>query len=148
MNGHRRDLFLWLNSMEAILNANEQYFTGKELTWIRSTNLSIQVLSREMLKGLHPTEIRALINASKCVSPVLYSDKGKKPNERVTSVPMDLIFNLAECAIDVCKYDCDMNFDTCPRRELFLDLYIEPWTTDGPCQFYRGGDLTEVHKDE
>ena len=137
LNAHRRELVLWCNSLQLILQSNIDRFKGKELKWINSIVLSVEALSKLMLDGVDSTELRAIDNAIKVVEPTLYAHKLVNSQEPAVKVNIDLLYDLAESAVQLCKYECDGNFDTCPRRKMFLDLLIPAWSESGPCQFYR-----------
>lgn len=91
-----------------------------------------------MLSGVDESELRAITNAIKGIEPRLYTDKLISQQEPTIKVSQDLIYDLAESAVDLCKYDCKKNFDTCPRRKMFLELLVPAWNENGPCQYYRG----------
>ena len=139
LNGHRRELILWIHSLEGVMGGHMEFLEDREeRRWLNSILLSITGLSKAMFRGLHETEIRALLNASKQVRPSLYAEIKTPPSERETTVSQELLFYLAESAVELCKYDCDKDWDNCPRRKMFLELLLEPWSLSGPCQYYRG----------
>lgn len=138
LNGHRRELVLWICSLQLILENHQDYFEDKELTWLNSVILSIEVLSKLILSGIDASELRTIDNAIKAIKPKLYVDKLIPQENPVIKVSQNLIYDLAEYALENCKHDCKKNFETCPRRQLFLDLLVPPFIVDGPCQFWRG----------
>lgn len=142
LNAFRRELVLWVCSLQVILESNQEHFKGKELGWLNSIILSIEALCKLMLSGIDQTELKTIENAIKAIEPRLYTDKLVNSQEPAIKVSKDLIYDLAESAVDLCKYDCSKDFANCPRRKLFSDLLIAPWTTDGPCQYYRREDET------
>jgi len=138
LNGYRRELVLWICSLQLILENHRDHFKGKELTWLNSIIMSIETLCKLMLSGIDSTELRAIDNAIKGIEPKLYTDKLVSSEEPTVKVNQDLIYDLAELALENCRYDCKKDFDTCPRRKMFLDLLVPAWTNSGPCQYYRG----------
>ena len=138
LSAERRELVLWALSLQLILDSNRQFFRGDELTWIDSAILSIEALSRAMLKGIDKSELRAIVNASKNIEPTLNCEKLVPSNSPTVKVNIDLLYDLAESGVELCKFDCPGDFENCPRRKMFLELLIPPWTTTGPCQYYRG----------
>ena len=140
LNANRRELLLWVCSLQLILENHCDHFTGKELDWINSIILSIEALCKQMLSGIDNTELRAIDNAIKGIEPRLYTDKLINSEEPTVKVSQELIYDLAESAVDLCRFSCRKDFDTCPRRKMFLDLLIPPFRTDGPCQFYQKED--------
>lgn len=138
LNGHRRELILWLGCVEQIIEAHRGYLTGKELTWANSTLLSAGVTIQEMMRGADDTELRAVFNAAKRVKPILFAEDRRPEDAKVRHVDVDTLYDLAESAVELCKYDCRENFADCKRRAMFLELLLEPWSEDGPCQYYRG----------
>ncbi len=140
LNGFRRELVLWVLSLQLILENHREHFRGKELTWLDSIILSIENLSKLMLGDLDLTEIKTIENAINQIEPKLYAEKLINSSKPTVKVSIDLIYDLAELALENCRYDCNKDFDTCPRRKMFLDLLIPPFREDGSCQYYRGED--------
>lgn len=140
LNGFRRELVLWILSLQLILENHREHFRGKELTWLDSIILSIENLSELMLGGLDLTELRTIENAIKRVEPKLYAEKLVNSQEPAVKVNIDLLYDLAELALESCQHDCKQDFENCPRRKMFLGLLIEPFTETGPCQYWRGDD--------
>jgi len=137
LNGYRRELVLWVCSLQLILENHRAHFRDKELVWINSIIYSIEVLCKLMLSGIDAKELRTIDNAIKGVQPTLYAHKIAE-GENNRSVDIDLLYDLAEQAVECCKYDCKHDYGTCQRRELFLKLLIPPFVEKGPCQYYQG----------
>lgn len=138
LNSYRRELVLWICSLQLILENHRDHFKGKELSWINSIILSIETLCKIMLSGVDDSELRAIDNAIKAIEPRLYTDKLINQEEPTVKVSQDLIYDLAESAVELCRFDCKKDFDTCPRRKMFLELLVPAWCEKGPCQYYRG----------
>jgi hypothetical protein len=79
-----------------------------------------------------------LLNCAKQVKPILYAADRRPADAKIRNVDVDTLFDLAESAVELCKYDCEGKFADCPRRAMFLELLVEPWTENGPCPYYRG----------
>jgi len=138
LNGHRREIALWICSLQLILEDHRAHFKNKmERTWLESIIYSIEVLSKLMLGGIDKTELRAIDNAIKLIQPTLYASKIVKSEGKTQPVSVDLIYDLAESAVDNCRWDCKQDWDNCPRRKMFLELLIPPYTLEGPCQYYQ-----------
>ena len=138
LNGYRRELVLWICSLQLILENHREHFKGKELTWLNSIILSIEVLCKLMLSGIDGRELRTIENAIKLIQPRLNIDRMIPQEEPTMKVSLDLVYDLAESAVDLCKYDCKKDYDTCPRRKLFLSLLVPAYVENGPCQYFRG----------
>ena len=140
LNGYRRELVLWILSLQLILENHREHFRGKEFDWLDSISLSIKNLAELMLGGLDLTELKTIENAIKRIEPKLYAEKLVNQQKPAVTVNIDLLYDLAELALEQCKIDCSKDFDNCPRRKMFLSLMIEPFTETGPCQYWRGDD--------
>lgn len=137
LNGYRREIVLWILSLQTLLESNREHFKGKELTWLDSIILSIETLSKLMLSGIDSSELRTIDNAIKQIEPKLYADKLVNRQEPTVKVNIDLLYDLAELALENCR-DCKGNYDSCQYREMFLSLLLPPYTEVGPCQYWRG----------
>ena len=140
LNGYRRELVLWALSLQLIFENHRDHFKGKELVWLDSIILSIETLSKLMLGGLDMTELKTIENAIGRIEPKLYAEKLINQKEPTVKVNIDLLYDLAELALEDCRYSCQKNFDNCPRRKMFLDLFVPPYVDKGPCQYWRGDD--------
>jgi hypothetical protein len=140
LNAYRRELVLWICSLQLILENHRDHFKGKELVWLDSIILSIETLSKLMLGGLDLTELKTIENAIGRLEPRLYAEKLINQKEPTVNVNVDLLYDLAELALENCRHDCKGDFDNCPRRKMFLSLMLEPYTETGPCQYWRGED--------
>ena len=130
-------MLLWLLSLQSILEGHSEHFSGKEADWLDSIILSIENLSKLMLKGLDVTEIKAIERAVDKIEPKLYAEKIVQSDDSAVKVNIDLLYDLAESAVALCEYDCNGDFANCSRRKLFLSLLIPPYRTDGECQYYQ-----------
>jgi hypothetical protein len=143
LNGFRRELVLWILSLQLILENHREHFKDKELTWLDSIILSIESLSKLMLGGLDATELKTIENAVKRIEPKLYAEKLVNQQNPTVKVNIDLLYDLAELALENC-HTCKGDFDNCPHRKLFLSLLIPPYTEVGPCQYWRGEANGEI----
>lgn len=137
LNGYRRELVLWVCSLQLILESHRAHFKGSELKWLDSIVMSIETLCKLMLSGIDETELRTIDHAIKRVKPKLFADDLISQEKPIVKVSQELIYDLAESAVALCAFDCLGDYDSCPRRKMFLDLLIPPYRTDGPCQFYQ-----------
>lgn len=139
LNAQRRELLLWICSLQLILQENRDYFRDKEeLKWLDSTNLSIDSLARAMCQGIDQSDLRAIENAVNLIEPRLNAEKLVNSKVPTVKCNIDVLYDLGESAVELCKYECNKDFDNCPRRKLFLELLIPPWSETGPCQYWRG----------
>jgi len=139
LNAHRRELLLWICSLQLILQDQRDHFRDKEeLKWVDSTIISIEALSKAMCQGIDDSDLRAVENAVKVIEPRLNAEKLVNSKEPTVKCNIDLLYDLGESAVQLCVHECNKDFDNCPRRKLFLELLIPPWSETGPCQYWRG----------
>ena len=137
LNADRREDVYWAGALHGYLNTKTPYYKGAALKWLESSLLSLECFLNAVLKDVEPKEARAIKNMVQDLTPTIRVNSMGTDPQRVT-VNADLLYDMAEIAVEICKYECKGNFDTCRRREMFLGLGIPPYVEQGVCQYWRG----------
>lgn len=140
LNAEKREDLLWISVLYARMMDSRGYYSGEEGKWLDSILLSIEVFIRTIGKKFDPTEERAIWNMLKQVHPSLYIYPQYGEGDKRISVNPELIYDLAEDALQNCLHECEEEPKTCARRKRFLDLGIPPLIEQGPCQYWRKGE--------
>lgn len=137
LNAERREDVYWAGALHGYLESKTPYYKNEALRWLNSTILSLECFLNAALKGIEPKEKQAIKNMVEDLTPTIrVNSVGKEPQK--LNIDAELLYDMAEIAVDMCKYDCQRDFANCKRREMFLGLGIPPWDNSGLCQYFRG----------
>jgi hypothetical protein len=87
-------------------------------------------------------EATAVLNFSRTVRPILYTDQlhaKDAPAKDIVKCNSDDIFGLAEYALEWCVGNCKKDYDTCQLREHLRNLQVPPWNEKLKCEYEREG---------
>jgi hypothetical protein len=138
----KRELLYWATALQDIFKLSRQYYKGKELTWLDSVILSCDAFARAMFEGVDAKEATAVLNFSRTVRPILYTDQlhaNDAPAKDIVKCNSDDIFGIAEYALEYCVGNCKKDYDTCQLREHLRNLQVPPWNEKLKCEYEREG---------
>ncbi len=135
----REDLY-WVTALQDKLKPRLQFYKGKERTWLDSVILSCDAFARAMFTGVDEKETKAVLNFSRTVRPILYTDQlhpQGTPKEDLVQCNSDDVFGVSEYALEWCVGNCKKDYDTCPLREYLRNLQVPPFVDKGNCEYER-----------
>ena len=163
LNSAQRELIIWLCSLKDKLEENTRYYKPVEQKEMQSLVKDIENMMLLLMDGIDPKEGNALINASKRVIPTLIINNfHSRKKEDVISVNADDVYDLAEYALEYCKFSGMVrdifkmtnakkihaylkenfrrpgeDYKTCKLRKLLLKLLVPGISENGCCEYIR-----------
>lgn len=136
INANRREVIYWAAAMQQYFNNQKEHYSKKSLSWLNSTLISLDNFIQSELKGAEISEMRAIFNLIKRVTPRLIVDSLAKDKNQAIQVDRDVVLDFAEYALEYCV-NCSENPAECKLRQLALGLGVPPYVESGPCQYWR-----------
>ena len=134
----REDLY-WVTALQDKLKPRLEFYKGKERTWLDSIILSCDAFARAMFAGVDEKEAKAVLNFSRTVRPILYTDQLHPqgiPKKDLVQCASDDVFGLSEYALLYCK-QCPGDFDKCELRGYLRNTQVPPFCSVGPCEYFQ-----------